>query len=218
MAKVEIRLVYLKHIRTSLIERTQLRVDRSRHCHTQSFLIRVIFVGQSRRHGQRTDNGHLDGTAGVSLEKAEIIQSDWARPCDFPDRAWRHGGFQTGFYFGVYIDEAHVPAFHRPATQILLVDAAHAEEVGVEALPPLLAIGDDLQSCAFLLGNRHDCGIVLRCGQHFGCGQPEAVARGRDAVVVDQPARLAVAADQLSGQGFIHGGFLSLQGCSQRGS
>ena len=173
VAEVEVRLVQLDDVESLGLQGAQLLVDRLRHRHAERLLVRVVVVGKADGGGERPDDGHLHRAAGVSLQKPQVVEGHRLLPADLADDTGGHGFVQPLLHGRIQVDEAQVAALHRPPPERLVVQALEAEEVGVEPLAPLLAVGDDVQPGTLLIGDGQPGGIVLAFREHVRIRSPE---------------------------------------------
>ena len=108
-----------------------------------------------------------------------------------PDHAWDRVGMPAAIEGGARV--VHVHALERGGEAVRVALAAH------------LAVGDDVQPCPFLVGDRQTCGVVLSLLEIARVDPPQlrrAHTRRKalaQPLPVDQPVRLRVRTDEAGG-------------------
>jgi hypothetical protein len=180
----------------SSIWTTSAPVDRLRVREREAAAVRVVVVLGLLRHGERPGNGDLDPALGDRTQELDVANLDRGRAAD----GARHPG-----------DRILVTRAVQGDAGIVEVDAVERRRESVRvALAPHLAVGDHVDACALEVLDGESGGVVLGLLEEGLRHAPELArpyARRQpvsEALAVDQPARLGIAADDRREQGITH--------------
>jgi len=187
-AGLHVRLVHLDDVGAGLEEVEDLLAHGIRVGHPDRVGRPVVVVLRLLRHRERTRDGHLRLPARVRAQELQVANLDRMAPGHRPD----HAGHGVG-----------MPAAIEGGARVVDVNALEGGGEAVRvALAPHLAVGDDVEAGAFLVGDREPRRVVLGLLEVGRVDAPElerADARREplsQPVAVEQPARLRIGADE----------------------
>ena len=177
--RLHIGLVDLHDVRAGGKQVTDFLVDRGGIVERHLPDGRVEVVLRLLGHREGAGDGDLDGLARMAAQELDVAHLHRTRPADATHDA-RHGiGMPAAVERGAVI--VHVDPLERGRKAVRVT------------LPPHLAVGDDVQSGALLLVDRHQGRIVLRLVQPVGGHAPQLLRAHprrkaiREPCAVDQP-------------------------------
>ena len=165
--RLQPRLVDLDDVGARLEQVADLLVDRHREVHRQLGLVVVELVRRLLAHRERAGQGDLDRAVGVAAQEAQVVDLDRPRAADLADDP-RHR-----------VRPAGAAGDHRGVVDVEALERGR-EAVGV-ALAPDLAVGDDVDAGALLVGDRERGRVVLRLLRGRAPRRATAPARARAA-------------------------------------
>ena len=169
-----------------------LGIDRDRIIMGELGLVGIMIVLGLLRHGEGAGDGDLDPAIGIGAEEKDVAHLDRVAAGDLADDARHRIGLAAAIERGAGIVEIDAVERCREAVRI--------------ALPPHLAVGDDVEAGFFLVADGEQGGVVHRLIEPFGRDPPQfrrphprrkAAGQLRP---VDQPVRLGVGAHQRRGK------------------
>ena len=190
--RLHVRLVDLDDVGARGEEVADLLVHGDGVVHRRRLVARIVVVLRLLAHRERPRHGHLDRLRRVGAKEPDVVDLDGVpaphRPHDARDRVRMAGPVQRGA--GV----VEVDALERGGEAIRV------------ALPPDLAVGEDVEPRRLLRADRQQRRVVLRFAKPR-LPHPPQLARphaGREAagqaLAVDQPIGLRIAADERGGK------------------
>ena len=186
--RLHIGLVDLHDVRPGGEEVLDLKVHRCRVVERHVLVAFVEIVLRLLRHREGAGHGDLHHALGVGLQKFQVAHLDRMLPADFSGDA-RHGiGMAAPVERRARIVE--IDAFERRGETVRI------------ALPPHLAVGDDVEPGAFLVADRKDRRVILRLVEELRRDPPQFLrphtrrkAAG-ELFPVDKPLGLRIGADE----------------------
>ena len=167
---------------------TDFLVDRRGVVEGELLLAVVVVVLRLLRHRERTRHGDLDGAVGVGPEELEVADFHRVLAADRADDPRHRVGVAAAVEGGAGIVDVDTLQGRGEAVRV--------------ALPPHLAVGDDVEPGAFLVDDGKHGGVVLGLVEplrgdapQLGGADPRREAAG-ELGAVDQPIRLGVGADE----------------------
>ena len=184
--------VELNDIRTGRRQVAHFDIDRRRIGHRQRLRITVVLIPRLLAEGEGAGQGNLHAPVGVALEKQEILDFHRRGSREGPDHAWQR----------------HFEVLHAPNVGMFQIETSERRRkvIGI-AFPSHLTVGNDIDAGALLISDREQSGVVLRLDEpRFGDTPDVACTHTRhdlgfEQIVIDQPGRLRIAADDGGGEG-----------------
>jgi hypothetical protein len=187
-SRLQVWLIQLNDVRTRGEEISHLRVDGVGESIGKLLRIAVIVVLGLLGHGERARHCDLDGAIGVSAQEAHVRGVYRVRPPHRTD----HPGYGIGM----------AAAVARLARVVEVESQQCGREVVRVALPPDLAVGQDVEPRVLLCPDRQQGRVILRLRQVLRFGSPKLTSAypRREPVselrAVDQPIRLGEASHE----------------------